>query len=387
MNLRVMVFFLAIVPSIAFALSLGEASGRVILGQPLAVRVPLDGADFPSLRADCIKLLAVPGDMSENRITSGLLKLDGRNLVISSPLAVSQPLMSFRIRIDCGWNLTKDFQLLPEPPGASAAPPAAIQATVSAPALPIREPPHPLPSGPNLGINEPTTLRMMSRQRYPLDSAARVAFIRRVAAANPDIFPSINGAYDQPLPAGIQLRMPPAPQPRAASGEPPAPRATPKPRESARSTASAKGRLIIGPEALPSRSNDALAADLDRLVEVANAQIQIQISMAERLAKMEADVEQTKRAFAAQQTTNQRLEAELRELRDEQRRSSYIQLVMAILLGGAGVAAFLLWRGQLRTRERADLNIAFAAPAPAARPARAPKAELESIFDDLLPPK
>lgn len=112
--------------------------------------------------------------------------------------------------------------------------------------------------------------------------------------------------------------------------------------------------------------------------------------MAERLARMEAEVEQTKRAFAAQQAANQRLEAELRELREEQRRSSYIQLVMAILLGAAGVAAFLLWRSQVRAREQSLLSITMAAPAPPAKPvpapAPAPKVELPSLFDDLLPP-
>ncbi|MBI5107708.1 MAG: hypothetical protein HZA62_03095 [Rhodocyclales bacterium] len=386
MSLRLFVCLLAAVPGIAFALSLGEASGQVILGQPLAVRIPLDGTDLPSLRADCVKLLTVPGDLSENRIISGMLKLDGRSLVISSPLAVAQPLMSFRIRVDCGWNLTKDFQLLPEPPSASTATAAAIQAVIPAPAPPVQELPDQVPAAARLGVSEPTTLRMMSRQRYPMDSGARVAFIRRVAAANPEVFASIGGAYDQPLPAGTQLRMPPTPPPRASTGETRPRRAAP-PRESARKKASAKGRLIIGPDALPSRSNDALAADLDRLVDVANAQIQIQIAMAERLAKMEDEVEQTKRAFAAQHATNLRLEAELRELREEQRRSSYIQLVMAILLGGSGVAAFLLWRGQSRAREPAEVGIAFAASVPIARSAPPPKAELQSIFDDLLPPR
>lgn len=362
-----------------------------MVGQPLTVRVPLDGADLPSLRADCVKLLPVPGDLTENRIVSGLLKLEGSNLVISSPLAVTQPLMSFRIRVDCGWNLTKDFQLLPQAPVASATSP--ITAQESVPAVPplVHEPRPPANSNVKLGVNEPTTLRMMSRQRYPTDSAARVAFIRRVAAANPEIFASIKGAYDQPLPAGIQLRMPPAAQQRASSADTQPGRTARRSREPAQAKSSAKGRLVIGPEALPSRSNAALAADLDRLVEIANDQIQIQISMAERLAKMEADVEQTKRAFAAQQAehkaTTQRLEAELREMREEQRRNSYIQLVMAILLGGAAVAALLLWRGQVRTHEREEVTIAFAATAPSAKPTTAPKAELQSIFDDLLPPK
>lgn len=388
MCLRLIAWLLATLPGLAFGLSLGEPSGRAILGQPLAVRIPLDGADRPSLRADCVKMLAVPGDLPENRVVSGSLRLEGNNLVVSSPLVISQPLMSFRIRVDCGWNLTKDYQLLPEPPAARSAPPAPVLAEVAPPAQPVREFPRQAPDDANFGVDQTTTLRMISRQRFPTDSAARVAFIRRVAAANPEIFPSIRGAYDQPLPAGTRLRMPPVPPPRAAGAEAPAARTASPPRKSAPPKPPAKGRLIIGPDALPSRSNDALAADLDRLVEIANDQIRIQITMAERLAKMEAEVEQTKRAFALQQAANQRLEAELRELREEQRRSSYIQLVMAILLGGSGVAAFLLWRGQVRARERADTNIALAAPAPSpVKPSAPPKAELPSLFDDLLPPR
>lgn len=390
MSLRLIACVLAVVPGISFALSLGEASGRAVLGQPLMVRIPLDGADRPSLRADCIKLLPVPGELPENRIASALLRLEGSGLVVSSPLAISQPLMSFRIRVDCGWNLTKDYQLLPEPPATRSAPPAPVLAEVAPPSAPAPTPREAAPrvtADLDFGVDQPTTLRLMSRQRYPTDSAARVAFIRRVAAANPDLFPSIRGAYDQPLPAGTRLHIPPVP-PRAARDEAPPPQAAPKARKAAPPKPAAKGRLIIGPDALPARSNEALAADLDRLVEIANDQIRIQITMAERLARMEADVEQAKRAFAAQQATNQRLEAELRELREEQRRSSYIQLVMAILLGGAGVAAFLFWRGQVRAREKAELNVAFVAPAPQpARPATPPKAELPSLFDDLLPPK
>lgn len=386
MNFRFFACLLAAIPQLAFALSLGEASGRVILGQTPSIRIPLEGTDLPGLRADCVKLLPVPGDLPDNRVKSGLLRLEGSHLLISSPLAISQPVVSFRIRVDCGWNLTKDFQLLTEPPVASPAP-AEAEVPPPVPAV-VREAPRRAPAAADFQVEQPTTLRMMSRQRFPTDSAARVAFIRRIAAANPALFPSIRAAFDQHLPAGTALRMPPEPPPRTAAADAPVPPVAPKPRKAAPPKPATKGRLIIGPDALPSRSNDALAADLDRLVEIANDQIRIQITMAERLARMESEVEQTKLAFAAQQAANRRLEAELRELREEQRRSSYIQLVMAILLGGAGVAAFLFWRGQVRARERAELNVSFAAPAPApTKSAIPPKAELDTLFDDLLRPK
>lgn len=402
----------AALPGLALALGLGEANDPVYVGEPLSVRIPLIGSDAAGLTQSCISLRPVPGDFAEKRLADATLALERDALVLRTPRAVTQPLISFRIRIECGWNLAKDFQLLPFPPrqrpavpavaptaitiqgtpAVAGAPAAAVaSAPVGAPALPAEA------AGGQL-VAAPTTLRLMSRQRYPEDSAARVAFIHRVAAANPEIFASAKAAFDQPLAAGTRLRLPnnlpvkgarPKAKPRVTSDM-----QTPV----ARGGDTSKGRLIIGTNELPTRNAVQLSEDLDRLVKAMTEQVQIEIAMAERLKKMEAEIEQAKLAVAQQQAENQRMVRELRELREDQRIANYIQLVLAILLGGVAVAAVMLWRGQQRVRAPTNIDFAFPAPQavtkPASAPAPAPTAQampsdkdLHSLFDDLLPPK
>ncbi|MBF0095975.1 MAG: TolC family outer membrane protein [Magnetococcales bacterium] len=59
-----------------------------------------------------------------------------------------------------------------------------------------------------LTIDKPTSLRMLSRQRYPGSGAVREQFIQMVAAANPSRFPDVKAAFDAPLQQGEQLLLP-----------------------------------------------------------------------------------------------------------------------------------------------------------------------------------
>jgi len=398
----------AAVPGIALALGLGEANDPVYVGEPLSVRIPLLGSDAAGLGASCVSLRPVPGDFAEKRLVDATLTLERDALVLRTPRAVTQPLISFRIRIDCGANLAKDFQLLPYPPRSRAVVAPAVPAAAATPAAPAAAAPPgaaPAPVGlplvPPAGavadaggqlVATPTTLRLMSRQRYPEDSAARVAYIHRVAAANPGIFPSVKAAFDQPLAAGTRLRMPDNLPAKTAR-----PKARPRPGKDVQTPAArrgdtSQGRLIIGANDLPTRNAVELSEDLDRLVKAMTEQVQIEIAMAERLKKMEAEIEQAKLAVVQQQAETQRMARELRELREDQRIANYVQLVLAILLGGVAVAAVMLWRGQQRVRAPTNIDYAFPAPQAVARPAPAASAmpsekELHTLFDDLLPPK
>jgi hypothetical protein len=238
-------------------------------------------------------------------------------------------------------------------------------------------------------VGEPTTLRLLSRQRYPDDSRARVAFIRRVAAANPEVFPSLARAYDQPLAPGLSLRIPAAaPQAGREPGARPPPRVRPEP---ARAPRASQDKLVVGAGAAANRRIDELESDFERLVGLMNDQVLIQMDMARRLTAMEADVAATKRALLAQQAENQKLAAELRELRAEQERSGYIQLVLGILLLGVAIGGFLLWRENSLAKARAvaqaaELSALAASAAPAAARTKTAKIEMPSPFDDLLPP-
>ncbi|MBF0184831.1 MAG: TolC family outer membrane protein [Magnetococcales bacterium] len=59
-----------------------------------------------------------------------------------------------------------------------------------------------------LTIDQPTTLRMISRHRYPGSGAVRERFILMVAEANPKRFSNTQAAFDAPLNKGEQLILP-----------------------------------------------------------------------------------------------------------------------------------------------------------------------------------
>lgn len=363
----------------AGAASLGEASGRVVLGQPLNLRIPVIGYEAASLAANCIGIQPAPGTTADASLASTSARYERGAVILTSRFPVAQPIFSFQVRLECGLGTVREYHLLPELPRIAderlPQPPAALP-------LAVAESGRGVPSADTRQtVAQATTLRLMSRQRYPGNSRARVDFIRRVAAANPEVFASIAAAYDQPLAPGVALRMPSLPAyPEMAL-------VRPKPAKESRS----QGRLVIGTEAPATRKVAELESDIERLASLMNEQVQVQISMAQRLKAMEADAELVKRAFIEQQATNRRLEEQLRELREEQRRSSYIQILLMILLSGFAVAAVLMWRGRSRVRAPLDAEIYYrSAPAAPAAPASRPPAkkdDLESIFDDLLRPK
>ncbi len=381
---------LAMLPGYAYALGLGDVSGRAVLGQPLALSVPLLGQEAAGLRADCVKLQASAEIPSDGWVEGASLRIERDRLTITTRRPVAQPLIGFRLSVACGFGLMREYQVLPQLPPLSPdsprlAPQEAAPAAVT-PAGPAPSAAKPAGSG-DFVVGESTTLRLMSRQRYPDDSRARVAFIRRVAAANPEVFPSLARAYDQALAPGLSLRIPGA-APRARPG----PGAKPPPAKAARAPRASQDKLVVGAGAAANRRMDELESDFERLVGLMNDQVLIQMDMARRLSAMEADIAATKRALLAQQAESQKLAAELRELRAEQERSGYIQLVLGILLLGVTVGGFLLWRENSRTRARAmALAAEVSAPAltpaaPTAAKAKPAQAEMPSLFDDLLPP-
>jgi hypothetical protein len=381
------------------ALGLGEVQGSTQIGQPLAIQIPLLGSESRSLEASCVSLLPLAADGGvERALVSSRISVVASNastsLSITSRERLSQPVIGFQIRIGCGFQLSRDYQLLPGPP---------VSPTVSAESLVSLVPVVPaMPAVPVVSrtpdstdeqlIERPTTLRLLSRQRYPGDSSARVRFIHRVAKANPELFTDVDEAFDQSLAAGTHLRLPRNLAPATSRTPPPVPPKLSLPR-AASAPGKGGGRLIIGaPDSLPAPTTAELEASMDRLIDVMNEQMKVQISMAERLKRLESEIETAKRNVMLQQTINRKLEDDVRQLRDGQTQASYIQLVLAILLGGFAGAAALRWKGkqsgrdliddQLRDRRATATSVSKPQPKPPAKPV-----QLQSVFDDLLPPR
>ena len=371
--LRRILLLSCVLPATAFALTLGEPSGQTVIGRTLAISVPLSGEDASRVGADCIRILPGTGEYSDASLRSPLVRVENNSVRITTARAIYEPVLSFRLRVECGFQFERDYLLLPSPPesGISATVPKQTsvmpatepgQTPVMPATAPRQIPPLPPaiprapapPPGTDYVIPEQTTLRLMSRKRYPLDSRARVKFIHRVATANPEEFDSVAAAFDKPLAAGVQLRLPANLPRQRSTAVPVAPGAEVQatPRERVRSTdkvtskGTGKGRLIIGADVPNDKTVAELEAHVGRLVNAMNDQIQIQSSMTERLKVLEGEFAQARQTAAMLKSVNQRLVSDIRDLREEQSRNSYIQLVLAILLGGFAVASFLLWRGQ-----------------------------------------
>lgn len=372
---RLLLLFCAL-PVPAFALTLGEPSGQAIIGRTLAITVPMSGTDASKVGADCIRISPADGTYSDASLRSPLVRVENDSVIITTARAIYEPVLSFRLRVECGFQFEREYLLLPSPPesvtpatlpGQTPETPAAVPrqppvtpTTVPRQTLPIppampRAPAQ--PPGRDYVLPEQTTLRLMSRKRYPFDSRARVTFIHRVAAANPEEFDNVEAAFDKPLMAGVQLRLP-ANLPRQKStavpvSPEPVVQATVKATPRERVKSAGKGRLIIGADVPTNKTIAELEANIDRLVNTMNDQLLIQTSMTDRLKVLEGEFAQARQTAAMLKSANQRLESDNRDLREEQTRNSYIQLVLAILLGGFAVASFLLWRGQER-RPAAD---------------------------------
>lgn len=353
----------------AIAAGLGEIVGTGIIGQQLAIRIPLHGSDSRHLTMECVSL--TPGDgglgidpaLATTRIAIDFLTSPAA-LLITSREPLHLPIIQFEITLGCGLQLNRGYRLLPAAPGTTA--PAIVATTLGK----LKATPSP---STELVIDQPTTLRLISRQRYPRNANARVRFIQRMAVANPQLFLSTQAAFDQPLAAGTQLQLPPA-----RSAPPIArPRKTPT---------SEKGRLIIGhSDALPPPTAAEIDSRMNRLIDIMNEQLRIQISLVERINQLESDITAARQLSASQAALNQQLEQDIRQLKEAQAQQSVIQLVLAILLGGFAGAVFLLWRD--RTAQPTFPVQQPVTPTAVPLPPKASTSRIQSIFDDLLKPK
>lgn len=373
----------------AFALGLGEVEGRAVIGRPLQISIPILGVatDFAG---DVCPVLLPDGD--GDGIRGIRLRVAGGRVHLSTAWALTQPILQFGLRLGCSGFVERSFMVLPEPPQSTDAvrdtdrpsltPPATGDSSLPRRAATLAS------ADSGLELASATSLRMLSRQRYPRDSRLRVQFIRHVAAANPDLFASEQAAFDQRLAAGTRLVIP--------AGLP-APHASPAVRKQAAAPVSlpraggndnARGRLIVGAAGLSDKlepSQAELNESIDRLISVMNQQIEVQMAQTQRIKAVEAELVELKRQALVEQHRAKELESQLKSARDQVDRGEMIQLVLVILLGGLCGAWGLQWLAR-RKATRADLAPpAAVSPALTFEPAR-PAAPIASVFEDLFEP-
>ncbi|MDO8789789.1 MAG: hypothetical protein Q7J42_17070 [Sulfuritalea sp.] len=387
--------------SSVFALGLGEVEGRAVIGQRLNIAIPILGDLDNAVQTGCAAVLPGSDDDGRDRIS---IRVEGDRMHLSTSLGLTQPVLQFRVRVGCGSSFERSYVVLSEPPETPVAvslprvDTALREEVDTPPVLPKGMPSAGLPSTsgqPGIVLASSTSLRMLSRQRYPGDSRARVRFIRQLAAANPELFASEEAAFDQRLAAGTRLLMPPglpvlpragsvaarAPGSGATRSAPAAPLAVGKP---GKATGAGRGRLIVGSAGLsaaPGPSTAELNESIDRLVEVMNQQVLVQIAMTERVKAVEAELAELKRQVAAERVRTAKLEADLKAEREAVERSGTIQLLLAILLGGLAGAWTLSWISR-RKESAAVIPLAAVSPAPTPESVQAAP-PMPSVFEDM----
>lgn len=389
----------------ALALGLGEIEGRAVIGRPMQLALPLLGSADELRQDTCASLL--PGGDMEGR-ENIRIKVERDRIHLTTERALTQPIIQFRIRLGCSASLERSFTVLADPPQSTDALPVAATAqqvgaqVVTPPALPRTTP---AASGErSIVLMSATTLRFLSRQRYPGNSRLRVSFIRKLAAANPDLFASEAAAFDQRLPAGTRLLLSaelPAPRQHGAatSGAKPGSHAAALPRASlvpsagghqASPMGAARGRLIVGAAGLSNKGGPSTAElneSVDRLVEVMNQQVLVQMALTERIKAAEAEISELKRQTQAEKLRTAQLALELKAAREQVERGDSMQLLLSILLAGMAGAWLLNWKARRKAVGAVLPSIAAVAPVPTPGiVAPAPPREMPSAFDDLVDP-
>lgn len=187
----------------ASAIALGVAVGQVVLGWPVNIAIYLPASAGQSVEASCFSLRAPDSPTDANYVLrDGSLRLENAagqaRLIVTSQRNWLEPIVEFRIVAHCdGAEVMRDYVLLAEMPASMGVVKAPHQAT-------------PIASADTLALNSATTLNALARERYPEDRAARDDFRRLMVAANPDLFPGKGPVGSVVIPAGTELRLPPA---------------------------------------------------------------------------------------------------------------------------------------------------------------------------------
>jgi hypothetical protein len=398
----------------ASAVGLGNPRGTVVMGQPLDIVIPVAGSEAAGLRAACVRLLPNSGAEDDHlpRVDVSIAQQGAATVIrLKGQRDINSPILDFRIRLECGLAFEKEYTLLPDAriapivePGPiilPAAPTAPSETPPSAPA-PNSEAPRPqavaVPAADLLTIPGDTTLRQLARERYPNSARRRVAFIRRMVAANPERFPDPAAAADAELRAGEQLKRPvpppkpartttpPAPAPAKAESSPiprpaPAPAPAPKPAAEEKPAATppapkpaaekpaaepaAAAPAKPAPKPTPTASADRLSIGsggsaqkmsigeatqaMDRMNELMNQQIQMQMEMTKQIGELHGQIEQLRNTLNAVQVEKQQVERKLEEERSSPKQ--YLMLLFAIVAGGLGGAGVLAWLAARRRQE------------------------------------
>lgn len=141
-------FVLLTCSSLAQALGLGELRVQSMLGQPLRVSVPVLGHEPDNVLQVCVKAKVMSLDGTFLMALRVSVNTDPRNpaLVLSGTQILSEPAVTVLVEVICEANISRQYQILLDPPETALA----VAAKIAVPAVPAVS----VPATSNNGNNE-----------------------------------------------------------------------------------------------------------------------------------------------------------------------------------------------------------------------------------------
>ena len=193
----------------AHALSLGEASVRSSLGDPLDLRVAVTLASGESIEPGCFSIVRAPGgDMP--RVTGARISVErsatGAQLRVETRAALNEPAFLLGIVASCpgqSGDVKRDYSLLLDPPRAGRAPPSMAAAPATVRAQPAATSLRDIAATLIARIGD--TLESIAHAIFPKNRSAKRTYIEALRDANPSL--ATLGEND-PIPIDTPIALP-----------------------------------------------------------------------------------------------------------------------------------------------------------------------------------
>lgn len=374
---------LLLAPLAAQAAGLAPAIGSPVMGEPLAIQIPL--IEPENLSLECFELTQHPnGSDSQFFPRKAKLQLkkksDGSHVLLVQGPEFIQPVLEFRVAITCGAQVARDYVMLVSPGRELHYEPVALTRPVAQPAAAMppsaASSPSPAAIEPSPRLSRPgPSIEQMAGSRYPHQPKARAKFKQQLRQANP----ALQGfADDTPIPLDVNVKFPADPPP-VRSGpyvppvpperKPPAPRPAPSPESAAALTApvaptakpatvptdevKAQDRLTISTGIGAPGATQPVGSAEGELQAKVEASFSQQEEMAVKLAQTEAAYNELKQQIQRMESRLASLELERQRLAEENRKQTdWSMLVGAASILGGGLLGALLMIFVQRARSR-----------------------------------